>query len=122
MAMCTVDTEQEVLKILEIIGLKVLPAVEEAGATISQPARHWWLNHYARTFFFAKIVLGRDWATDEPNVLDKARELGRRAHAAAVLAGHAEIEVADAKLASMHVDCGLWKSEAGTLGPLYRWC
>lgn len=125
MRQITIDPEQEVADQFTLIGTKVLPAIENelGGMPISAPARLWWVKHYTRTFFFAKIVMERDWAKDEAEVLARAAELGRKAQAAAVLAGHAEVEVADAKLASMHVDCGVWEMKGvGTAGALYRWC
>lgn len=125
MAVKQVDTEAIVTDMITIIGTEVFPAIEAqlGGMTISPEARHWWVNHYARTFFFAQVVLEQVWADDGPQVLLKAGELGRKARATADLAGHTQVEVADAKLASMHVDCGIWhQSGTGPVRLFFKWC
>lgn len=125
MAMKQVDTEEVLGDMIEIIATRVFPAIESGVGTmpISADARLWWVNHYARTFFFAHVVLEQVWADDEAQVLLKAKELGQEATAAATLAGHTQVEVTDAKAASMKVDCGIWRSSAaGTIRLSYKWC
>jgi hypothetical protein len=125
MALKQVDTDAVVADMIAIIGSKVFPAIEAelGGMAISADARHWWVNHYTRTFFFAQVVLEQVWADDEKQVLIKAGELGRKARAAAELAGHTEVEAEDAKLASMHVDCGVWhQSGTSPIRLFFKWC
>lgn len=132
MGTITIDPSVETQRMKARFEADVLPMVgrgigkkpgSKQAFPIGDDARGWWIGHYTRTFFFAEHAIGQDWKKARANVRSRAVMLGRLARALADAAGHSEIELRDAKVASMEVDCGFWLgARRGPIVPFFKWC
>ncbi len=90
------DTVEKMLKDL------VAAVSEAAGQGLEPHVESWWRNQYKAKFFYALHKKGKKYDDEKAALLDKARQLGRRARDLAV---GRPITTLDAAIASHSVDC-----------------
>lgn len=116
----TIDTQEVIDAAVKLVKTTILDAIREGAgkSPISNGAEVYWINHYARTFAFATVLLERNWSLDEAKVLEQARNLGSVAAGLTFFGG--TIERYHARAASGLLDCDDWYRPGKT--PAYKWC